>query len=160
METWNNFFSSVASAAATLTGLIFVGVSLSLTRILAIPKMASRALSALILLVVALVISLIFLIPNLDIETKGIIILIATISTWVITLRLCLATLYNIHSEYKIYARYNLLLTQLSVLPCIAGAIIMITCGEAGIYWIISGIIFSIVKTVVDAWVLLIEIHK
>ncbi len=46
MEPWHDFFVAVAGASAALTGLIFVGVSLSLTRMLAIPRLADRASQA------------------------------------------------------------------------------------------------------------------
>ena len=90
MNSWDSFFSAVAESSATLTGLIFVGVSISLTRILEIPKMASRALVAIILLLTVVVsYRLLFLIPDLDIFQEGIIVLSIAIAVWVITLVLC-----------------------------------------------------------------------
>ena len=160
MNSWDSFFSAVAESSATLTGLIFVGVSISLTRILEIPKMASRALVAIILLLTVVVSSLLFLIPGLDIFQEGIIILSIAIAVWVITLVLCLRMLYITSPEFKIYVKYNIVLTQLSIWPFIVAGICMMTIGDTGIYWLISGMIFTLVKTVVDAWVLLIEINK
>ena len=160
MNSWDSFFSAVAESSATLTGLIFVGVSISLTRILEIPKMASRSLVAIILLLTVVVISLVFLIPDLDIFQEGVIVLSIAIAVWVITLVLCLRMLYITSKEFKKYVRYNIILTHLSIWPFIIAGICMMTIGEAGIYWLISGMIFTLVKTVVDAWVLLIEINK
>ena len=160
MNSWDSFFSAVAESSATLTGLIFVGVSISLTRILEIPKMASRALVAIILLLTVVVSSLVFLIPDLDIFQEGVIVLSIAIAVWVITLVLCLRMLYITSKEFKKYVRYNIILTHLSIWPFIIAGICMMTIGEAGIYWPISGMIFTLVKTVVDAWVLLIEINK
>ena len=160
MNSWDSFFSAVSESSATLTGLIFVGVSISLNRILEIPKMASRALVAIILLLTVVVSSLLFLIPDLDIFQEGIIVLSIAIAVWVITLVLCLRMLYITSPEFKKYVKYNIILTQLSLWPFIVAGICMMTIGEAGIYWLISGMIFTLVKTVVDAWVLLIEINK
>ena len=42
---WTTFFASVASASATLAGLIFVGVSISLARILSVPTPARSCVS-------------------------------------------------------------------------------------------------------------------
>ena len=36
----------------------------------------------------------------------------------------------------------------------------MITHGFVGLYWLIPGILFSFIKALVDAWVLLVEIHR
>jgi hypothetical protein len=161
MDQWNNFFSSVASAAATLTGLIFVGVSMSLVRILSIPKMASRALGALILLLNVWVISVLCILPQQDSVFHGIQILVFGIITWIITLILSLAMLKKIDIIYKKYATFNLLFNQVAVIPFIVGGILIITVDVAtGIRWVIFAVIASVVKAVIDAWVLLIEIHK
>ena len=50
MSEWSNFFMAILGAAAALTGLIFVGVSISLTKILSIPTLPGRALISLTLL--------------------------------------------------------------------------------------------------------------
>jgi hypothetical protein len=40
---WDNFFVAEVGAAAALSGLLFVAVSINLTRILAIPHLPARA---------------------------------------------------------------------------------------------------------------------
>jgi modulator of FtsH protease len=52
-----------AGASAALTGLIFVGVSLNLSKILSIRMLPDRALEALILLLSALTFSCLLLVP-------------------------------------------------------------------------------------------------
>ena len=69
MKEWNDFYIAIAGASATLTGLIFVGVSISLTKILAIRGLPDRALLSLVLLLNALVLSLLFLVPGLSVKT-------------------------------------------------------------------------------------------
>jgi modulator of FtsH protease len=64
MEEWNDLYVAVAGAAAALTGLIFVGVSISLTKILSYPTLPNRALVSLILLLSILTFSILLLIPE------------------------------------------------------------------------------------------------
>ncbi|EDM37861.1 hypothetical protein PBAL39_15589 [Pedobacter sp. BAL39] len=43
MKEWNDFYLATAAAAATLTGLIFVGISINLTHILSFPLLVIKA---------------------------------------------------------------------------------------------------------------------
>ena len=56
MIGWENFFIAEVGASAALLGLIFVGVSINLTRIISIPGLPNRALLALIILLTILVV--------------------------------------------------------------------------------------------------------
>ncbi len=44
MTGWENFFVAEVGASAALAGLIFVGVSINLNRILSLPRLPDRAL--------------------------------------------------------------------------------------------------------------------
>jgi hypothetical protein len=64
MSGWENFFISEVGAAAALAGLLFVGVSINLTRILSLPRLPNRALLALVILLAILVVSSLLLVPG------------------------------------------------------------------------------------------------
>jgi len=53
-----------------------------------------------------------------------------------------------------------MLYNQLSLLPYIVAAVVILISKENGIYWLVPGIIVSFIKSVVDAWVLLVEINR
>jgi hypothetical protein len=160
MNAWSNFFTAIVSAAAALAGLIFVGVSFSLTRILSIAKLPDRALESLILLVTVLVISALCLVPDQSAQVMGIEVLVIGFLSWVITLKLDLGILRKTEVKYKRYYVLNIVFTQLAELPYIVAGIMILTHGFPGIYWLIPGIICSLVKSLADAWVLLVEIHR
>jgi hypothetical protein len=63
-EGWANFFAAETGAAATLSGLVFVAMSINLSRILAFPHLPRRAAETLALLVGALVVCSIGLVPG------------------------------------------------------------------------------------------------
>jgi hypothetical protein len=160
MTTWYYFFSAIAGAAAALTGLIFVAVSISLARILSVPPLTGRAFESLTLLFTVLTIAVLCLVPAQSSCVLGTEILVIGLSVWFITLRLDLKMANKSDHEFKKHYRLNILYTQVSVLPYIVAGIITVLQGFTGIYWLIPGIILSLTKALIDAWVLLIEIHR
>lgn len=160
MPGWNDFYEAIVGASAALTGLIFVGVSISLTKILSIRGLPDRALLSLVLLLNVLVLSILFLAPDLSMKTLGIWVIVIGISAWLIVFGLDLIIYRSKQKEYKKLHLLNMLIDQMATI-CFVLAGIGITSGWAnGEYWVVPAIIVSIVKAVVDGWVLLVEINR
>jgi hypothetical protein len=160
MNEWHDLFVATAGASAALTGLIFVGVSINLTRILSFPNLPSRALISLIVLVVILLISVEALIPGQPVFAIGIEILITGIAVWLIVLFADISIIKNSDKQYKKASFYNLLFDQAAVLPYLVAAIFLLAGCNYGLYWIVAAFLLSIIKAITDAWVLLIEINR
>jgi len=160
MEQWHDLFAAVAGSAAALTGLIFVGVSISLKTILSIPKLPNRALISMILLLSILILSILFLVPNQSVQTVGTEVLITGILEWLFVSRIDMNILRKQERKYNFLYIYNIVMNQAAILPFIICGIAILCNGEVGIYWMVPGIIFSLVKAILDAWVLLVEIHR
>nr|WP_295933022.1 hypothetical protein [uncultured Dyadobacter sp.] len=157
---WANFFVAIVSAAAALTGLIFVGVSLSLNKILDIGWLTGRAMEALVLLVGVLIAGVICLVPRQTPTIVGIEILITGGVIWGMTFFLDLRMLRQVERNYKRYYLLNILFTQLAVLPYLVAGIVLLKSGFGGLYWLVPGLLFSFLKSLTDAWILLVEIHR
>src|ERR1700689_3811629 len=119
MEEWKDFFVAITGASAALTGLIFVGISINLARILSLPSLPRRASETLILLTTLLIASVLCLIPKHPVVLIGIEFLSIGIVLWVITLMLDIGMLRQTTADNKKHFKLNILLTQLSVLPYI-----------------------------------------
>ena len=65
-ETWHDFFLASAGAAAALTGLLFIGLSLHVRYIASSSRHRNMARGSLIGLVLVLVISLVALLPQAE----------------------------------------------------------------------------------------------
>ncbi len=117
-------------------------------------------MAALILLLNILVIAEISLIPHHDVFHNGIQIIVVSTFTWVFTSVLGYRMLHKINPDYRKYAVYNNVFLQVAALPLIIGGVCLTIGNPTGIHWLVFGIIACLIKAVVDAWVLLIEIHK
>jgi hypothetical protein len=160
MNQWANFFSAMAESAATLTGLIFVGASINLSKILSMPALPDRALESLILLLNILLASAQALIPGQAPEALGWRLLIISGIVWLFMIYLDTRIWRKGEKKYRRHAVQNMIFTQLAILPFIMASIVIVCQGYGGIYWLVPGISFSFIKAVIDAWVLLVEIHR
>lgn len=160
MNQWANFFSAMAESAATLSGLIFVAASINLAKILAIPILIDRALESIILLLNILLVSALALIPGISAHAEGSKFLFNGFIVWVCMVYLDRRIWRNSEKEHRRHAIQNTIFSQLAVLPYIIGGIMVVYQGYDGIYWVIPGIFISFIKAVIDAWVILVEIHR
>src|SRR5271154_5575649 len=71
MSSWAGFFQGELGAAAALTGLLFVAVSVNQARILELGRMADRGLEALAMLFLVLVVASLPLVPNQPLRLLG-----------------------------------------------------------------------------------------
>ncbi len=84
MDEWHDFFLAQAGAAGVLTGLVFVGVSINLPKIVSDPGsgLPGRAAEALILLVGVLTASILLLVPGQGQLMVGAEVLVVGLATW------------------------------------------------------------------------------
>ncbi len=160
MAAWSNFFFAQVGASAALVGLIFVAVSINLSKILASPRLPNRAFEALLVLLSILIVSSLMLVPDQPIALIGIEVLVVGIITWVIVARINISNYRKTDAQYRRQALRNISLNQLALLPTIIAGISLITWGIGGLYWLVPAFILSFIKALMDAWVLLIEINR
>ena len=160
-EEWIPFFTAVAGAAAALAGLIIVSVASSVDRMIEIRAMASRAGSAIALLVVVTVIALAGLIPGQGDLLFGIEALVVALAGLAFAVD-SLVRLVRARDDYGT-GLDPWLKGGLGVLPGVAlviGAALIAAGQGAGLGWIAVGILLSFMSSVVNAWVVLVEIRR
>jgi hypothetical protein len=160
MDQWHSYFSVTASASATLTGLIFVGISINLQKILQFRQLPSRALGTLVLLTNNLLVSSFCLIPDQSILSLGIKLSLLTFFVWIFNTRLDIVSIRDKDKTYRPANIQNMIFNQLTIAPFIVSSMYMLSSNPRGIDWLVAGIAMSFVKAIVDAWVLVIEIQR
>ena len=160
MNGWENFLSAEVGASATLAGLIFVGVSINLARILSIAALPSRALQALLFLVAILIDSSLLLVPRQSMTAVGAELLIVSILLWTMATGSDIVALRKTEHKYRHFVKINLAVNQLVVLPYVISGVVVLVRGATGLYWLVPAVLLSFVKAIADAWVLLIEINR
>ena len=68
---WQSFFEAEVGAAATLTGLLFVAISINLTKILGHRQLPGRAGESLVILMADLAVASVVLVPRQPAGTLG-----------------------------------------------------------------------------------------
>ena len=159
LDSWQPFFTAQLGAAATLGGLLFVGLSLNLTKILTYPALPTRALMALILLLIILVVSSLILIPGQTASAIAVEILAVGVIGWA---SVTVMGLYIFRYAKLHRAGYfgNMVILQLAALPYVVGGALLLGGNSSGLYFVSLGVIVSFVKAMLDAWVLLVEINR
>jgi hypothetical protein len=162
MDKWINYFISTAGVAAGLTGLIFVGLSVNVKKIFAISKahLPSRALGSLIVLTNIVIVSNLCLVPRQPIYSLGVEILFSGIVIWIIVSRLDLIMYRTVESIYRAQYFRNIFYSQFTVMPFLVSGVFLICNIDTGIYILVPGIIFSLIKSLVDIWFIMVDINR
>ena len=161
LAEWQTYLAVQAGAAATLTGLVFVAVSINLTRILSSPGLPGRAFEALLQLLQVFFVASFALLPH---QTAGLLAgeilaltLVSLIGQFVSQARYAKVRT-SAHPRHWLYSRTIMGLTATLPLCACGGMLLM---GYDG--WIaalVAGIVLSFIAGVMGAWVLLIEIMR
>ena len=159
-EGWGTFLSAAAGATATLTGLVFVGVSINLQRILASPLLADRALEALALLLAPLIASMLGLVPAQGSTLLGAELLVVGLAVWALTVTLQARAVPTLAPELRHQFVQRVCLGQAATLPVVLAGLTLLLHIGGGLYWLAPGLIFATLAGVADSWVLLVEILR
>jgi hypothetical protein len=147
-------------ASAALAGLIFVGLSINMARVLALPRIPERALQTIVILLTVLLTSSLLLVPGQSTWEVGAEVLVVGASVWTFSTWLDVGNFRKIPERARRYWVQNTVLGQAALLPYIIAGVTMLAVGAVGIYILVVGVLLSFLKGIIDAWVLLIEINR
>jgi modulator of FtsH protease len=147
---WENFFVAEVGAAAALSGLLFVAVSINLTRILAIQHLPARAAESLVILLSVLAVATFGLVPGQSRGALGAEVGGTGLLVWLLSVR----------TQLRAWLPTRVLATQAACIPFVVAGGLLLAGRDSALYWIVPGTVASFGAGVLNAWVLLVEIQR
>ena len=157
---WGLAFTATASAAAALTGLLFVALSINLRQIIANSGLIARAIEVLIVLTAALILSTLLLMPGQPIGAAATEIIVTAIAVSAVTGRIQLLTDRRALGISRLAFASRVLGAHTGPLLLVVGAISLLTMTGGGLYWVVPALLAMIVVSIIGAWVMLVEILR
>jgi hypothetical protein len=158
-EAWFEFGVGIIGAAAALAGLLFVAMSINIERILALPKLPSRAGGNVVLFVLPLLLGIWLLVPGQGTTALG----LEVLATGLVCggLLLWLIRPSNRSGEGTTFWLLGSLLPSLALtaLTVVGGTTLVIGQG-GGLYWLAPAVVIAFATGLAGAWVLLVEILR
>ena len=160
MAEWSDFFVAEVGASAALAGLVIVAISINLARIIAYPWLPGRAAETLVAPTGVMVVSSYMLVPGQPAVQLAMEIGVAGAVMWLMPMTIQFRTWRGASDLPSRSLMVRFLLTQASSLPILVAAALLVHGDPSAIQWMVPGIIASLIATVINAWVLLVEILR
>ena len=160
LNDWSNFFVGELGAAAALTGLLFVAVSVNQVRILQLGRMADRGLEALVMLLTVVLIASLGLVPGQGMRLLGLEIFVVAAAASAGIFVLERTYLSHVARPYRRLTIQMAICNQLSLMTIALSGLITLWRGINGLYLLPPGILATFLFSMANAWVLLIEINR
>jgi modulator of FtsH protease len=158
-SAWSDLFVASAGAAAALSGLVFVAVSINIERILDNEGVPDFAFVTVLLLLGVLMVSLLGLIPDQGGEALGWELLGGGLAWAALIVSRMRASIPSTEGRPR-YLASRVVLPVVGMAPLLIGAITLVASAGGGLHWIVAGIITTIFAGVANAWILLVEILR
>jgi len=161
LSEWSSFFQGELGAAAALTGLLFVSVSVNQAKILQLGRMADRGLEALGILFLIIMVASLPLVPGQPLRLLGVEILVLGIIVMIATFLLQRSYMRHVEKPYRRSSMTTVVINRLAVtVVTLAGLTLLLRGDDVGLYLLPAGILLSFLAASAGAWVLLVEINR
>ena len=156
---WQTFLAAELGAGASLTGLLFVAVSINLERILSFPKLPARAGETLTLLLLVVVVTSLGLAPQ-NPRALAVELIACAGGTAAVVLTVQLRHGPDDPADPIWWYLTRIATVQVPALLFLVGGITLALRQGGGLYWTLPAALTAFTGAVYTAWVLLVEIIR
>jgi hypothetical protein len=160
LAPWHDFLLATAAAAGALAGLVFVALSINLSRILETPELPGRSAETIIQLAGPLLLSLVLLVPDAEPRRLGAFAVFGGAMVWLFPTSSQLRSILERTYYRRWFAFRRLIVHQVASVPLIVGGILIAVGAAAGMDWLALGFVACMAVALANAWVLLVEIVR
>ena len=161
IASWSDFAVGLAGAAAALTGLLFVAVSINIERVVSVPTLARLAASTLTLFATVLVGALLILIPAQGPSALGLELGALGVATGVPLVWAQLRRPRRSEQTSQLDWVATRLAPSIAVPGLTAAAgVAVLSAAPGGLYWFAGAAVVALVAGLIGAWILLVEILR
>lgn len=157
-QTWQTFYAAVAGTSATLTGLLFVALSLNLRTILRGAAHRARARETLGGLVGLLVLGLLMLIPGQSTSALGLELLIGGLLYLMYGVRLQSQTLRRLPVDRRWRWLMRVSLLNLGTVLIMWTGLSLLLQRFGGLYWLVPTNLIYFLWSLNNAWLLVAQV--
>ncbi len=147
-------------ASAALAGFVIVAISINLSRIVSYPWLPGRAAETLVAPTGVLIFSSYMLVPNQPVGQLASELLATGAAMWLVPGIIQLRTFGRQKAVPRRSLMTRFMLTQLSSVPVIVTGVLLLDGSANAVAWLVPAVIASLIATVINAWVLLVEIVR
>lgn len=153
---WTNVYLLVGGMAATLTGLLFVAVSINITEVMSDsrPDLRRNAVRTFNQFLILIEISIVMLIPHQAALTLG----LSIAALGLLSVAITAWNTRGLMPAAGTRSRFSLVASNLLFLGFIGCGVLVVIGGSGPLFLMLSLVIATLISSVFDAWALLVEV--
>jgi hypothetical protein len=160
VHAWVEFGVALAGAAAVLTGLVFISVSVNLEKVLEVHGLPGRAGESIVMFSGVLVLSIFLLMPGQSSDALGIELIAGGIFKLVILLLIAVPGLNQPTRQPLTWRIVRIVAAVVTSAPIVIAGASLVAESGGGLYWLAAAFALAFAVGIANAWVLLVEVVR
>jgi hypothetical protein len=159
-QEWVEFGVALAGAAAVLTGLVFVSVSINLEKVLEVHGLPGRAGESIVMFAGVLILSFALLMPGQSRTAVGIELVVGGALLAALLILIALPGLNKPTRQPLSWRITRIVLALAASVPVVVAGVSILAESGGGLYWLAAAFALALAAGIGNAWVLLVEVVR